>query len=56
MKVQSDNEEEERNSGSGTTSHDSADDYFNQQRQLIRNKLTANTGAAASLFSREDLL
>ena len=54
MKVQSDNEEEERNSG--TTSHDSADDYFNQQRQLIRNKLTANTGAAASLFSREDLL
>ena len=54
MKVQSDNEEEERNSGSGTTSHDSADDYFNQQRQLIRNKLTANT-AATSLFSKEDL-
>ena len=30
MKIQSDNEEEEAKSGSGTTSHDSADDYFNQ--------------------------
>jgi hypothetical protein len=29
VKIQSDNEEEEAKSGSGTTSHDSADDYFN---------------------------
>ena len=55
MKVQSDNDDEEHKSGSGTTSNDSADDYFNQQRQLIRNKLTASS-VATSLFSKEDLL
>jgi hypothetical protein len=54
VKIQSDNEEEAKDN-SGTTSHDSADDYFNQQRRLIRSKLT-NTQGTQNTFAQDDIV